>query len=302
MWQLYELCRISTQTRIPLEAFEYAYAQAFDDYETLWSKLAVTAKQRGSPLPERSSSVAWKHSEQKFKGVALTGSLKFLERPSEGVFEFKLNPLRTEPTYRLARKFGQDRFFVLSIPSLELKDLPPYIRSDPNARRSIVDWLVQSEHSFLGRTWRAFYVKPESNRKAGLSSSITLNESGFRIYLFAEFCYDFLVGAKSGEKDPRTLDHGPMELKKMVDWFMPAKVNRNQPALKLFARFAIGQSSTSFALTGSLLSVFRAQPNRIYYRLLTCTDYTKRRRPCRFSSGTPFATRAISGEESLQEA
>ncbi|KAL8858536.1 MAG: hypothetical protein Q9178_004830 [Gyalolechia marmorata] len=242
--QLYELCRVSTQTRIPLEAFEYACAQAFDNYETLWSQLAVTAKQHGSLLPERSSSAAWKHSEQGFKGVALTGSLKFLERPSEGVFEFKLNPLRTEPTYRLARKYGQDRFFVLSIPSLELKDLPPHIRSDPNARRSIVDWLVQSEHSFLGRTWRAFYVKPEGNRKAGLSSPITLNESSFRIYLFAESGYDFLVGAKSGEKDPRTLDHAPMELKRMVDWFIPAKVNRNQPALKLFARFAIGLSQT----------------------------------------------------------
>ncbi|KAL8905139.1 MAG: hypothetical protein Q9171_006787 [Xanthocarpia ochracea] len=256
--QLYELCRVSTQTRIPLEALEYACAQAFDNYETLWSKLAVTAKQHGSPLPERSSSVAWKHSEQGFKGVALTGSLKFLERPSEGVFEFKLNPLRTEPTYRLARKYGQDRFFVLSIPSLESKDLPPHIRSDPNARRSIVDWLVQSEHSFLGRTWRAFYVKPEGSRKAGLSSLITLNESSFRIYLFAESGYDFLVGAKSGEKDPRTLDHAPMELKKMVDWFIPAKVNRNQPALKFFARFAIGLSQTEPTVGFSPLQIIRS--------------------------------------------
>ena len=188
--------------------------------------------------------MAWKRSEQNFKEVALTGSLKFVEQPHDGVFEFKLNPLKVEPSYRLARKFGHDRFLVLSVPSIEPNHLPSYLRSDPNARGSIVEWLVNSEHSFLGRRWRAFYVKPESNRKAGTNSSITLNDSKFRVYLFAEDGYDFLASAKNGEKDPRTLDHSPMERKQIIEWLMSLKINRDQPALKLYTRIGLGQSAS----------------------------------------------------------
>ncbi|KAL8840797.1 MAG: hypothetical protein Q9176_003644 [Flavoplaca citrina] len=241
---LYELCRVSIQTGIPLGAFEYAYAQGLDDYETLWSKIAATAKQHGSPLPERSSMMAWKQCEQGFENVALTGSLKMLEQPGGGIFEFKLNPLKVERTYRLARKFGHDRFFVLSVPSIEPQHLPPYVRSDPNAQQSIIDWLVHSEHSFLGRKWRAFYVKPESNRKAGPYSSITLNNGKFRVYLFAENGCDFAASTISGEKDPRNMSHMPMGRKELIEWLMSLKINSDKPALKFFSRIGLGVSQT----------------------------------------------------------
>ncbi|KAL8655036.1 MAG: hypothetical protein Q9226_003197 [Calogaya cf. arnoldii] len=266
--QLYEICRISTQTKIPLGAFEYIYTQgldvqSLDDYETLWSTLGVKTKQHGSSLPERSSLVAWKQCEQGFKDVALTGSLIFVEQPGQGVgaFDFKLNPLKTERSYRLARKFGHDRFLVLSVPSIEPKNLPSYLRSDPNARESIIDWLVHSEHSFLGRRWRAFYVKPESNKKAGPNSSITLNDSKFRIYLFAENGYEFL-GAKSGEKDPRSLNHSPMERKEIIEWLMPFKTNKHQPALKFYARIGLGVSQTTPTLHFNPWQIIRSDDAR----------------------------------------
>ncbi|KAL8772812.1 MAG: hypothetical protein Q9209_002157 [Squamulea sp. 1 TL-2023] len=221
--------------------------------------MAMTAKQHSSPLPERSSLVAWKQSERDFKGVALTGSLKFLEQPGDGVFEFKLNPLRLEPTYRLARKFGYDRFFVLSIPSMEPKHLPLHMRSDPKARESIVDWLVHSEHAFLGRKWRAFYVKPESNRKAGLSTLVPLDDSKFRVYLFAESGYDFLADAKCGDKDPKALNHPPKERKKIIEWLMPAKANREQRALKFFARLALAKAVTEALNLDYTPSIFQGR-------------------------------------------
>lgn len=237
---------MSIQTGIPLEASKYAYAQGLDDYETLWSKIAMTAKQHGLPLPERSSMVAWKQCEQGFKDVALTGSLKMLEQPGGGIFEFKLNPLKIERTYRLARKLGHDRFFVLSVPSIEPQHLPPHVRSDPNAQQSIVDWLVHSEHSFLGRKWRAFYVKPESTRKAGPYSSITLNEGKFRVYLFAENGCDFAASTIGGEKDPRKMNHMPMGRKELIEWLMSFKNNRDEPALKFFSRIGLGLSTSFF--------------------------------------------------------
>ncbi|KAL8781212.1 MAG: hypothetical protein Q9213_006105 [Squamulea squamosa] len=224
--------------------------------------MAVIAKKHSSPLPERSSLVAWKQSEQDYKGVALTGSLKFLEQPGDGVFEFKLNPLRLEPTYRLARKFGYGRFFVLSIPSIEPKHLPLHIRSDAKARESIVDWLVHSEHTFLGRKWRAFYVKPESNRKAGLSSSVTLDDTRFRVYLFAESGYDLLADAKCGEWDSKALNHSPKERKKIIEWLMPAKANREQRALKFFARLALGVSQTTPTIQFNPLFIVRSDDAR----------------------------------------
>lgn len=234
------MCRVSSQTKIPLEAFSHTLNQAYNDYDALWSKVAAIAKEKGSALPERSSLVAWKQSEEDFKGVALTGALKFVEQPGGLLFEFKLNPLRLEPTYRLARKFGYDRFFILSIPSLETKHLPPHVRADPNAREAIVNWLVKSEHSFLGRRWRAFYVKPE---QTGSGSIVRLNDSKFRVYLFAESGKDIQTHTKSGERDPRTSNHDPMPRSELIQWLMPAKANRKQQALRFFARLAIGQST-----------------------------------------------------------
>ncbi|KAL8817310.1 MAG: hypothetical protein Q9223_003832 [Gallowayella weberi] len=238
--QLYELCRVSTQTRIPLEAFSQSMNQTYDDYDALWSKLTAVAKERDSALPGRSSLVAWKQSEESFKGVALTGSLKFIEQPGNQLFEFRLNPLKIERTYRLARQFGYSRFFVLSIPSLDTKNLPLHVRGDPKAREVIVNWLVKSEHSFLGRRWRAFYVKPE-DRKAGTTSPVGLNHSKFRVYLFAESGNDFQVHHKDGERDPRISNHQPKQRSELIEWLMPAKVNREQRALKFFSRLAIGQ-------------------------------------------------------------
>ncbi|KAL8670790.1 MAG: hypothetical protein Q9168_004688 [Polycauliona sp. 1 TL-2023] len=259
--QLYELCRVSIQTQVPLEAFDHASTQVVDDYETLWSTIAVTAKQHGSTLPERSSSAAWKQSEQDFKGVALTGSLKFLEHPGHGVFEFRLNPLKVEPTYRLARKFGHDRFFVLSVPRIEPRHLPSHLNSDSNARQSIVDWLLQSEHSFLGRRWRAFYVKPEG-RKAGPSSSVTLTDSKFRVYLFAENGHDFVSSANGGEKDPRMFEHSPTERKEVIEWLVSLKINRDQPALKFFSRIGLGVSQTRPALQFNPSQIIRSDDAR----------------------------------------
>lgn len=203
-------------------------------------------------MPEKSSTAAWKRVGRGFEGVALTGSLNFVDQPDHQVFEFKLNPLKIEPSYRLARKFGNDRFLILSIPSIDTRDLPPFLRSDPNAREAILDWLLQSEHSLLGRKWRAFYVKPERNKKGGMSAQNRPSDAKHRnrVYLFAESGHDFQRKAKCGEQDPRMSRHLPMTRSELIEWFMPAKENQNQRALKFFTRLALGRSLIPHVLFG----------------------------------------------------
>ncbi|KAL8961899.1 MAG: hypothetical protein Q9193_001615 [Seirophora villosa] len=259
---LYELCRVATHTNIPLKDLIRYFDKTAGNYETLWASMAAVAETCGVAMPEKCRSAAWKRSEQGFKEVVLSGSLTLLDQPGEQVFNFKINPLKIEPTYRLARKFGDDRFFILSIPSIDTNDLPRHLHSDPNAREAILEWLLHSEHSFLGRKWRAFFVKPESNRKPGVGLS-------YRVYLFAESGHDFQAerrpssthaasrfGANRGsEQDPRKFNHLPMTRGELIEWFMPANENRNQRALKFFSRLALAVSQTT--------SSVRFQPHQI---------------------------------------
>ncbi|KAL8832807.1 MAG: hypothetical protein Q9170_004729, partial [Blastenia crenularia] len=208
--------------------------------------LVSKTKEHGVAMPERSSLAAWKQNKQDFQGVALGGSLSFVDQPGEQIFAFKLNPLKIEPAYRLARKFGHDRFFQLTIPSIEASNLPHHLRSDPSAREAIVDWLVNTEHTFLGRRWRVFYVRNESTKKTATNSQTRFTDVKrfYRVYLFAESGCDFQMKRGSGEKDPRMFNHTPITRADLIEWFMPTKDNKKQRALKFFTRLALGVSQT----------------------------------------------------------
>ena len=203
----------------------------------------------GTPLLERSSLVAWQKADEKFERVSLSGKLKFSDATSGPVFDLALSPLKMESSYRLARKFGHDRFFVVGIPSIEPNDLPPCLKPNkPTAiaiRDAIIKWLVECPHSFLGRTWRAFYVKPESGKKSQKGVKNKADDIRFRVYLFAEDGTGFVREAIRGELDPRACSHLPMRVKNMVEWFMPSRNNQSQLALKFFSRLALGEYTLS---------------------------------------------------------
>lgn len=211
----------------------------FDSYDSLWSCLSSVAKTNGAQVPERSSLTAWDRAGLKFEGVALSGKLKFLDQQKGPCFEFHLNPLKLEPSYRLSRKFGSDRFCVLGMPALGPEGLPSYLRRyHDSARDAIVDWLVGTGHKFLGRMWRAFFTKPDGSKKKGVRNS--MKDSRYRIYLFAEDGVGFRDEARPGEADPRLVDGCRKTVRDMIEWFMPFKANLHQPSLKFFARLALG--------------------------------------------------------------
>ena len=196
-------------------------------------------------MPERSSTVAWKRAENSYDCVELSGGLKFSERADQPLLNFNLKPLKTESSYRLSRKFGGDRFCIISIPGIQASDLPKHLKgSCETFRAALVKWFVDTEHHFLGRKWRALYPKSDSaKRKKTASKSQKPSRSGHRVFFFAEDGKDFSRGT-TGERDPRKAYHQPTTISEMIEWFMSAKENLDQNCLKLYSRLALAVSST----------------------------------------------------------
>lgn len=239
--QLYEIIRVASTCKLDISNFLISFKSTFESYNSLWSSLSSIAKAHGAQVPERSSLAAWDRAGSNFEGVALTGKLVLLDQQKGPCFDFHLNPLKMEPSYRLSRQFGSDRFCVLGIPGLGPEGLPSYLKQyHTSAREMITKWLVDTDHKFLRRTWRVFFTKPDAAKKKGMRNS--MKDSRYRIYLFAEDGVGFRDRDRRSEADPRVLDRPRKTVKDMIEWFMPFKANLNQPSLKLFARLALGRT------------------------------------------------------------
>ena len=186
-------------------------------------------------MPERSSLAAWHRAGLDFQMVALNGTLQMLNERKGPVFTFALHPLRVEPSHRLSRQFGSDRFCVLGMSGLGPESLPSYLKTHAVvARATIVKWLIDTGHHFLGRTWRAFYTNPTK------SKSLKSDQPKFRVYFFAENGTGFRQVQRNGESDAHLLERPQMSVRELIQWFMPTKPNESPPALKFFARLALG--------------------------------------------------------------
>ena len=248
-----------------------------DNYEDLWSSLGSIAKLQGKSLPERSSLIAWSKAGEGFESVALSGDLKFSERKGNPLFEFYLKPLKMESSYRLSRKFGSDRFCVISIPGIDSDDLPLYLKHNSNpAREMIIKWLIDTKHCFLGRSWRVFYVKPESStKKTKRKNQASFNEVKYRIFFFAEDGSDFRKEGQVGELDPRKPNHSPMEVKSLIDWFMPAWENKKEWSLKFFERLSLGLTSTTPTIEFKPVEIIRSDDARANSPAVRKLDLTR---------------------------
>lgn len=208
-----------------------------EDYDLFWSSLCSNTRKLGKVPPESSSKDAWNKAGDSFDGVTLTGDLMFSEQRGSSVFDFRLKPMKMEPSYRLARRFGSDRFFIVGMPGLAAENMPPFLKSEAAAvRQGIIHWLVNTEHRFLGRVWRAFYVKPQQTNRVRKSTQSSFNEIKHRVYLFAVDGHRFRP--RTNPTNPTR--HEAMTVKDLLEWFMPTAVNLEQPCLKFFARLALG--------------------------------------------------------------
>lgn len=201
--------------------------------------MVTVANKNKALLPERSSLRAWERAQKGFEDVHLTGDLEFPDRGNSSIFQMSLRPLKVENSYRLARKFGGDRFCIIGMPGIE--KLPSYLKIDPPIMRArIVDLLSRTNVFFLGRSWRAFWLKPEFAKKTRSNSKDLYNETKHRVYFFARDGDDFQREGADFEQEGGEYRRCKMELEEMLNWFMPFKNNLNQPCLKYFARLALG--------------------------------------------------------------
>lgn len=242
--QLYEVTRVALCCKLPINIFSRCLSETIDEYEKLWSSIAAVVTTNNAILPERSSLRAWEKAQKRFEDVYLTGDLKFPDHAHSSIFQFSLKPLKVETSYRLSRKFGGDRFCILGMPGIER--LPPYLKINPGIMRArIVDLLSHTDMSFLGRRWRAFYLKPDFGKKARSASSSSFNEIKYRVYFFARDADNFEREGAESEQDGGNHHRSKIELEEMLNWFMPFKNNINQPCLKFFARLALGSILSS---------------------------------------------------------
>ena len=196
-------------------------------------------------MPERSQDAAWRKAGVGFSEVALSGKITFTGLEQGPLLQFRMNPLRTERSYRLARKYGSDRFLVVSFPMISQEKLPKALQGDfLEARKEILQWLVERPHNILGRRWRAFFPKAEQTKKERLFGSALPREASFRVYMFAESGIGFRPNIYAGELDTRLNEHKEVSVADMIRWFMPLDKNRDQSALKLFSRLKLAVSST----------------------------------------------------------
>jgi hypothetical protein len=225
----------------------------FEDYDTLWEFLKHQPSLKGKQFPDRSSEDAWvaalRDFKDGFRGVVLSGSLRFAPPTKSTLFEIKLNPLKIDTSHRLGRRFGNDRFLELTIPNLTGRKIPKVLlNAGERGRQAFVRWIVHASHQMFGITWNGFFIKEDRKKRVGtdiLAIDDYDNTRSNRLFLFGTNGLGFGPGASRHSVSPKgeTLSkHTSMTIHAMINWLIPLQKNQNQPYLKLFSRIALGTS------------------------------------------------------------
>lgn len=147
-------------------------------------------------------------------------------------------PISEDRSCRFQRKFGSDRYLYVNVPSFDFTSSRHTKDDLKNIEHQFRLW-CDREHSFLGRTWRAFHLEPikKKNRRR-----ITDDLSAQRLVLFAVEG----IGIEN-----------PIMTGKMIDWFFPFERNMDQAYPKAFARLDLGLSRT--------ISTHTFEPHEVKY-------------------------------------
>lgn len=243
-----------------MDEFTAPYVDEWRDYDKLWAFLMTLPALKGKKFPERCEREAWTTClanngfKLGFRGVVFAASLRCSLDDCESLFTLQLQPLKLDYSHRLERRFGNDRFLELEVPDIESR-MQPHDSSnlESNDWQCLIEWLVNVNHRLLGRTWKAFYVKPKDDRKSSKkkrsgslkSDSDALDASkAFRVYLFATDGIGFAKASSSN----KISGHVSMTVQGLLDCIRPTQENSHQPYTKLFARTALGMHSGSLQL------------------------------------------------------
>jgi hypothetical protein len=211
-----------------------------NDYQQFRSWLSKLPMLKDKVLPESSKEDAWVAAGEDFKDVPLTGQWTFVEE----VLTFWLKPLKIERSHRFGRRFGNDRFLAIGVPFSNDSSFPKLFKDNlKNTRREIMQFLGESDHKILGRTWKAFFLKDNSEAANSRPSST--------MYFFAIDGEDFLR-RQPGLSPPAegVSAHSPMSLSTLLDWFIPFEQNLDLLSCKAFSRISLGMMQLVSSATG----------------------------------------------------
>jgi hypothetical protein len=179
----------------------------------------------------------WPAHKKGFQGYTFKGQVKFKKQKAnqkdEAVFSLDLHPLEADGSCRFQRAFGADRFLYLNFPSLNNRpvgtDQTFTLEMMKDVQEQWVEWFC-TEHSFLGRKWRAFQCEPTKKSKTSRRSEV--GAFGRRVVLFATSGHDI---------------DKPYTILEMLDWFYPFGVQKNweQTFCKAYSRLDLGLSKTT---------------------------------------------------------
>lgn len=276
----YEITRVCSYAKVPMSELRFSNTDLpnLQEYDSLWSLLKNQPALKGKQFPQKSDRNAWTASldkfHQGFDGVILSAKLQFNNSQQGPLFDFQLQPLKIEVSHRLGRRFGNDRFMEMRIPSIYAQRVPKLLKDAEQAgqgkacRKVIVEWMTREEHNFLGITWGAFYLK-DSKKKPKLKHSGVDGEaytgSSYCVYLFATDGVGFQASDALPLKGEPPQRHTKMTVAAMVNWLIPLEENKQRLSLKLFSRIALGKMGHGNG-NSSLLTHVRSKQNLEDYR------------------------------------
>jgi hypothetical protein len=156
-------------------------------------------------------------------GGSLAGTISLNPHSDNNpLFQLKLQPMILKSS-RLERRFGADRFFKVTLPSLE-KQVPGHLQSD-KLQSVLHKWLLAPK-DFLGRTWRIYDIKALKSSKSSSKQTGKANNDHLKhldVYFFA------IAG----------LGIAPVSWSSLIDWQISIKDNLEQSLLKAFARLPL---------------------------------------------------------------
>lgn len=244
----YELTRTALDYNIELSDFDHHNAANFSDYASFWQWVLEQKCMQSKSPPRQSSIEAWGAGE-KFKDVSLTGDLVFNHHRNGPLLKLSLHPLKIETSFRYSRRFGNDRFLVLSLPELCATHMPKAVSQEEDlVRENIIQWLCSAQHTLFGRTWKAFSCKSIRKRaKSGKKdtrasnpskSNVKPSEPLYYIFFFAVSGCDMLPTRENvAPKGESPQGHTEMSVEALLNWAFPRARNENMAYPKAFQRY-----------------------------------------------------------------